>query len=685
MLRYTALGVLFALGALVFVARLVNIQIAGHDYYTMSTPSKTYTREVVIQAHRGEIYDRNGKPLVTNEYSYDLQLDYLAMPSDNDGKNALILKIVSRAERLGAEQLESPAAPYTVIPSDNGKTLNCEYRSEYFNTTKGTRLLKLLTELGFSKTASAADTSARLLLRYAITDKSGNLRYSAEEAELLLAYRIDMEMSNFAAGNPYTMLKDIDIKLITAIEEDTPQGVYIKTVITRNYEYPGYASHILGRVGAIQSSQVDYYTELGYPLDAIVGLTGAENAFESYLRGKDGKLTIVEDEYGNILSKYISEAPVAGCDVYLTIDIDVQVRAEDALAANIKFISDMFSDDGQDLNGEDADRGALAAISVKTGEVLALASNPTFDLSTFGKDYASLASDERAPLFNRALSGTYEPGSTFKIGVAAAALTEKIIEPETIIEDLGQYTYYKDFQPRCWLYLRDNVSTHGEINVTEAIRVSCNYFFYEVGRLLEIETMNRYCKSYGLGESTGIELSEETGVLAGPEYRIDSGLGAWSPGDTLQAAIGQSDNTFTPLQISVYISSILNYGDRYRATILKKVTSHSGAEVYYDASPEIVSSSGISREARDVVVNAMKQVLESGTAATMFNDFGVQIGGKTGTAQVSKTKSDNAIFTAFAPFDDPEVVVTCIIEQGSSGINAGYAVKDVFSEYFGLD
>lgn len=248
MLRYTALGVLFALGALVFVARLVNIQIAGQDYYTMSTPSKTYTREVVIQAHRGEIYDRNGKPLVTNEYSYDLQLDYLAMPSDNDGKNALILKIVSRAERSGAEQLESPSAPYTVIPSDNGKTLNCEYRSEYFNTTKGTRLLKLLTELGFSKTASAADTSARLLLRYAITDKSGNLRYSAEEAELLLAYRIDMEMSNFAAGNPYTMLKDIDIKLITAIEEDTPQGVYIKTVVTRNYEYPGYASHILSLI-----------------------------------------------------------------------------------------------------------------------------------------------------------------------------------------------------------------------------------------------------------------------------------------------------------------------------------------------------------------------------------------------------------------------------------------------------
>lgn len=685
LMRFTALGVLFALGALVFLGRLVNIQIAGQDYYTMSTPSKTYKREVVIQAHRGEIYDRNGKPLVTNEYSYDLQLDYLAMPSDNGEKNELLLKIASRAKKSGNENFSVPSSPYVVIPSSDGKRFNCEYISEYFNTTKGTRLLKLLSELGFSKNASAADTAAKLLLRYGITDKNGELQYSATDAELLFAYRIDMEMSNFSSGNPYTMLKDIDIKLITAIEEDTPQGVYIKTVVTRNYEYPGYASHILGRVGAIQSSQVDYYTELGYPLDAIVGLTGAENAFESYLRGKDGKMTVIEDEYGNVISKYISEEPVAGCDVYLTIDIDVQIRSEDALASNIKFISDLFSNDGQDLNGEDADKGALAAISVKTGEVLALASNPTFDLSTFSRDYADLASDSRAPLFNRALSGTYEPGSTFKIGVAAAALTEKIIEPDTIIEDLGQYTYYKDFQPRCWLFLRDNKSTHGEINVTEAIRVSCNYFFYEVGRLLEIETMNRYCKDYGLGESTGIELTEETGVLAGPSYRIDSGLDAWSPGDTLQAAIGQSDNTFTPLQISVYISSILNYGDRYRATILKKVTSHSGDVTYYEANPEIVSSSGISREARDVVVNAMKQVLESGTAATMFNDFGVEIGGKTGTAQVSKTKSDNAIFTAFAPFDDPEIVVTCIIEQGSSGINAGYAVRDVFSEYFGLD
>jgi penicillin-binding protein 2 len=686
-LRYIALAAFFLTVCAIYIARLISIQIAGQDYYIETADTTTVTRTVTIKAQRGEIFDRNGVPLVTNSYTYNVMLDAATMPSKSADKNELLLKLVSSATSMNADCFTTPDIPFT-FDSDG----SAAFDEDYMATVYGTRLTRLLDDMNLGEDYTADDAYSALLQRYTLievtTDKDTKETtvtklYGDDEISLLFALRIDMELRNFSTSEPYTVLKDVDMKCISMLREDISRGITVTAIASRVYEQPGWASHILGRTGRIQASQVDYYTELGYPLDAVVGITGAEQAFEEYLRGVDGELTIVEDEYGNVIDQYVSKEPVPGSDVYLTIDIEMQKVAETALKNNIETIVANALESGEALTGEDANAGALSVLNTDNGEVMALASYPTYDLSTFAENYQELNEDPLSPLFNRALEGCYPPGSTFKIGVATAALMENIITPYTEIVDRGIYEYYSDYQPRCWIYLSYH-QTHGSVNVTKAIQESCNYFFYDVGRQLTIEKMNEYGKHFGLGEPTGIELSEKTGVLAGRDYREENGLDAWSLGDTLQAAIGQSDNVFTPLQLSVYISTIINGGTRYNAHILYQVKEFGTDNVIYEPGTTVADSIEIPDSVRSVIMNAMKNVTENGSASRLFRDYDIVVGGKTGTAQISSTKSDNAVFTAFAPFDDPQLVASCVIEQGSSGTDAGLAVKDIFDYYFGI-
>ncbi len=644
------------------------------------------TRTVPLKAQRGEIYDRNGKPLVTNTYYYDLRLDYASMPSSQAEKNELLLFLVrSAAEYCLAEKLTSPQALYLIEENLENGTLLFKANPASEGTIKQKRLLRLLTDLNLSDTSDDTACTITLMKRYGIVsaDSSGNpiWNYTLSDSAVLFRYRLDMELSNFSSTEPYTLLKDASIAYLTACEESCPRGIRIDINAQRTYNYPGYASHILGRVGKIPSGSETYYTEKGYPLNATVGISGVEAAFEEYLKGQDGILTIREDSFGNIVSTEITKEPVAGSNVYLTIDIDMQIVAEKALAENIFQIREEAIASGEPLSGEDASKGALTAVDNTTGEVLALCSYPTYNLATFNEDIELLRTHPDSPMFNRALNGTYAPGSTFKVGVALAALDAGVITPDTVIDAQGQYTFYETYQPRCWLYLWYN-KVHGEISVVKAIQESCNYFFYDVGRQLTIEKINEYMRHFGLGQPTGIELNEDTGVLAGPDYRNDNGLDKWAPGDTLQAAIGQSDNLFTPLQISMYLSDVVNGGTRYRAHLLYKVCDYANGEVIHEAEPTPIDAISIDEENLIVVKEGMKNVMDNGSAASVFAGYPIPVGGKTGTAQVSETKSDNGIITVFAPFDEPELVVTCIIEQGSGGTNAGYAVRDVFDYYF---
>ena len=685
--RIIAAGAFYLVLMLVFVGRLLYLQVSGQDYYSMSTPAKTYKRYVTVQAQRGEIFDRNGNAIVKNKYTYDVSLDYSTEPSDDAELNDMILDTAAIAEKHNcADKLTSPRGSINITVNKDG--LEFSYPESFFETSRGKRLSKLLGELNVGEDSDAAGDAEALMIYYGIMTRERDpdsreyvtyYNYTYETAAKLLTIRLDMTLSDHSYIQPYTIAEDVPLSYISAIEEKYSRGFIVTVEASRDYMYPGYASHILGQTGKIQDN-VDYYTERGYSLDAVVGLSGVEAAFEEYLRGQDGTLTITEDAYGNTVSVELTKEPVAGQDVWLTLDMGMQVVAENALAENIFKIR---AEATKPLSGEDASAGAMTVLDVNTGEILAIASYPTYNLATYSEDFSKLSQDENRPYLNRALSGTYAPGSTFKVGVAVAALTEGIITKDTIIDAQGKYMYYASsgFTPRCWIYLLSG-KVHGKINVVQAIQESCNYFFYDVGRQLTIQKMNEYAKYYGLGEHTGIELNEKTGILAGPDYRNDNGLDEWSPGDTLQAAIGQSDNLFTPLQISSYFATVLNSGKRYACHILSEVHDYASGEVTYKKQPEVLSSFNITDEILSVVKEGMKGVMDNGSAASVFSGYEISVGGKTGTAQVYSDKSDNGVMAAFAPFENPEIAITCVIEQGSGGTEAGYSVRDVFDYYF---
>ncbi|MBQ2767234.1 MAG: hypothetical protein IJF49_04050 [Clostridia bacterium] len=674
--RYIAMAVLMLLCCVVYVGRLANVQIISRDDYTVVN-EKTYSRTVKIQAHRGEIYDRNGKPLVTNVLQYDFVIDFNALPG-GDGTNVMLLSAIEALKTV--EEIDwTPASllPFTGEYPDLSLDLQ--------NASAVSKYKRFLASNAWDEDISAESLINKLVRKYDLIDDEGEARYDNETMKTLLLLRYSLEVHRLTSAEPYLLADDVSLELITYVEEHRLEGPDFYERVSRVYHYPGYASHILGRVDKIFAEEWDYYNAQGYPMDAVVGKSGVEYAFEEYLRGQDGELTIIEDEDGRIIDSYVSVEPVAGKSVWLTLDIDMQIAAEDALAANILYINQKAAQTPGEYDGEDAAKGALTAIGVNTGEVYAIASYPTYDLTTFNADYAELSTNPDGPFVNRALEGRYAPGSTFKIGVAAAALTEGIITPNTYIETKGIYEYYApSYTPRCWYYLRYHGS-HGNINVVKALQVSCNYFFYEVGRLLTIDKITQYMSSYGLGQPTGIELPEKTGVLAGPDYRDDNGLDPWSGGDTLQAAIGQSDNLVTPLQLSVYMSTIANGGTRYAAHLLHSVRSFYDNEIIYAYEPQVVSTATLRDRDYSTLMTALKSVTEDdGSAARLFRDYAIEVGGKTGTAQVSKTKSDNAVFTAFAPWNDPEIAVSCIIEQGANGTDAGVAVREVFDYYFQL-
>ena len=713
--------VLFVLICLLYTARLINVQIAGQDYYPLVSDD-TYTRTVKIQAQRGEVYDCNGVPLIKNEYAYKIVLDRGTLPRNNVDQNDTLLRLYDKILHSDAEyELSDILFPAT------GKYPDYELDEEFLGSiVNRSRFSRLIANLGFedigtivggeahpyalsyyenvlskyelgrelymlqlieAKAVTLGDIIETLAKRYGIIDDKGQLLYEEDTADFLLRLRYDMESQDFSASNPYTVATNIDIGMISYLGEGNQRGYTVEVEARRIYCEPGVASHILGRTGKIQTAEdAEHYTSLGYRLDAIVGVSGVELAFEERLHGTDGEMTITEDEYGNIIGQEITKQPEAGHDIYLTIDIELQRAAERALHDNIEFIHAQAEANPGDLDGEDANAGAITAVDVETGAIRAIASYPTYDLSTYSQNAAALNSDPAAPLYNRALSGQYPPGSTFKPAVAVAALTEGIITPTEKIETKGIYTYYEEsgYTPRCWIYVSSR-RNHGSINVSEAIKVSCNYFFYDIGRRLTISIMNRYCRALGLGEPTGIELPENTGALAGPDYRTENGLDRWNPGDTLAAAIGQSDNLFTPLQLSVYMAALINCGERYGAHILDSEREY-GTGTIIDAPSKLVRSSiELSEDDVRVVLNAMSEVVESGTTATLFDNYPIKVGGKTGTAQVGSNGSDNAVFIGFAPLANPEIVVTSVIEHGSKGAWAGMSVRDVFTQYFDLE
>ena len=365
------------------------------------------------------------------------------------------------------------------------------------------------------------------------------------------------------------------------------------------------------------------------------------------------------------------QAPQPGYNVISTLDIKLQEAVERALADGVGA-----------LKSEDTQGAAAVVIDVNDGGVLASASYPTYDLSTFLQNYTELANDPLNPLFNRATQGIYPPGSTFKMVTAIGALEEGIIEPDTEILDTGRYLYYDDYQPQCWIY-RDSGGwrTHEEENVSDAIMDSCNVFFFDAGRRLGISLLEQYAAAFGLGESTGIELSEETGWMDGPEYTESHGQ-TWYEGNTLPAAIGQGNSRFTPLQLANYVATLANGGTHYSAHLLKEVKSNDYSQVVERYEPQVLNQLDIEPENLAAVTEGMLRVTTEGSAKTYFADLGVQVAAKTGSAQVSSATESNALFVAFAPYEDPEIALAIVVEKGGSGSTLANIAAEILEYYF---
>ena len=662
-LRFVILGAVFAVICLVYAARLVRLQLGDSQTFFEYSEDDLTSYVVTVKANRGALCDRNGTVLASDSQSYDLRINYDTMASDNDGINDMILHALLAMQETGNDQkLTADSFPYDgIYPGYSPR----EELSDPDSVIR-TRLDKFIKKRKLDENADQRAILEMMLKKYGLINKEGDTKYSDYETHCLLTVRYDMESKNFGALTPYVLAENVDMYLLTAMKEFPVMGTEIVQRTDRTYAYPGYASHILGKISKIYAEDWEYYNAQGYAMDAMVGSSGCELAFEQELRGEDGQMKIFIDDDQRIVRMEMIKEPKRGKDVWLTIDIGLQMVAEDALAQNIANIVESATGE---RHGEDCNAGAVIATDPTDGGILAIASYPTYDLTTYNEDYEALRTNEDMPLFNRALEGTYAPGSTFKLGVAIAALEEGIVTPSTMIQTKGIYRYFDSYQPRCWVYTGTGL-THGAINVVKAIEVSCNYYFYDVGRMMGIDAMNRYCTSFGLGQLTGIELPEATGILAGPAWRDASGYAEWSELDTLAAAIGQSDNLFTPIQICQYTATITT-GTRYASHLLYRVVDYGTGEVIREAVPEVLGTVSFDADTVTAVKQGMRQVISSSSSLNRqfrpVTNLGITVGGKTGTAQVLPTDSDNGLFTCVAPLENPQIAVTCVIERAGGG------------------
>lgn len=648
---YVLLG-FFGAFLVLFLAVLYNAQVVnGTENRARSISSNTASETVT--ASRGIITDRNGKVLVSNRLAYTLVVDKSGFGKDDAALNDAIWRLIALCQEQGVAWNDT--LPMT---TGNSPRLTTKSTGETFREY-----------LKDNKLPTDGDSEA--LLEAMRTLYGIDSSYTTAQARLIAGVRYELD-----GRSSYTFAEDVSTELLGRITDGKYQGVTIKTAAARVYDTK-LAAHILGTVGAIwqeewrsdESTGYVGYADKGYSMNDLVGKDGVEKAFEEYLHGKDGKRLITTDENGKITGELYTREPQPGGTVALTIDIDLQQVVEDTLAETIQGMIDKDSNERG---------GAAVVIEVGTGEILACASYPTYDLETFNQDYEELLADERLPMFNRATQGVYAPGSTFKLCTAVAALEEGIITPSTIIEDKGIYTYYRDPQPMCWIW-RQAHTTHGRINVSQAIVDSCNYFFYEVGRLTGIAKLDEYASAFGLGQSTGIETGDVSGALASPEW-AESHDREWTDGQTITAAIGQSYNLFTPIQLANYVATLVSGGEHYEAHLLKNVKSYDNSRIIdvYGKGP--LNDLNISDSTMAAVTKGMHDLTHDSLAGA-FSRCVVEAGAKTGSAQVG-TDIANGTFVAYAPYDDPEIAIAIVVEKGGSGSLLANAAVDIINAWF---
>ena len=674
--RAGSILILFALVLGLFAARLYYLQIIETGGETDNNKYfETITR---VKAARGEIVDRNGNVLVTNRVSYDLVLiHYVLLSSENP--NQQLLNLVHMSWDRGIEYNDhfpiSAQAPFY-------------YTLDDYNSAWQGYFQRYMLDMEIDSDISAPLLISKLRSLYKIPED-----WTDEEARAVLGlrYELSLRQGNITTLPNYVFLEDVTADDLAALMELSVPGLKTEETTTREYT-TDYAAHILGYVGAMTPEQWTVYKEQGYSMDALVGQTGLEEAFEEYLHGVDGWRIDKYTEDGTIVDSYYQldedgneQRPVAGQNVELTIDLNLQITAEDKM-------EEVFLDLPNQNETYKATGGAVVVMDIDTGEVLVCASYPTYDLSTFFEDYAELSQADNDPLYNRALLATYPPGSIYKLCMTVAGIETGTISKNSIITDYGVYTKYSDqgFTASCLIHTQWN-TTHGDLDASHALMCSCNYFFYELGDRMDQEDIDAVAKALGLGESTGVELYENLGYRASyaTKKELHSGSDAyWYPADQVMSAIGQGDNQFTPIQMCVYLTTLLNKGVRYRATFLGRVKSSDYQELIYDNQPEIVSTMYISDESYEAFTYGMRLCVTTppwGTANPTLGDYLIPVAAKTGTAETGKGGADNGAYLCFAPYDDPEIAILAYGEEVGGGGLLGPIVRAVLDTYFNID
>ena len=669
-----------------FSVKLFTLQIIETDGNTDNT--QTYTTLTRVKAARGDITDRNGNILVGNRASYDLVFNHYVIESA-DGTNEHLYRLLKKCEELGAVYIDH--FPVTT-------TRPFEYTLDDYTTAWRGYFQSYLLDRDIDSDISATLLVQKLRARYEFPEE-----WTDEEARAVLGLRYEFDLRGVANLSNYVFMEDVSDEYLSTLLELNIPGLMVESSTVREV-YTSYAAHILGYLSPMNATQWETYKDQGYAMDALVGQTGFEKAFEGELHAIDGTRVDVVDKEGTIIEQYWAniyedgeivgkKVPQAGNNVELTLDINLQMIAEDELAKAMQYLVDPE----RNLTGEalDAEGAACVVMEVKTGDVLACASYPTFNLQTFSEDYEKLMKDPLKPLFNRAIQAVYPPGSTYKMCTLIAAMNNGHLNAASVIEDKGIYTEY-DFNRSCLLWTNAR-ATHGEIDAMDALKFSCNYFFYELGNRVTIEQLDETAIGLGLGEPTGIELPENIGWRANPESKQrqygERLEGRWFPGDKILAAIGQSENRFSPMQLCVYACTLANNGTRMKATFLNRVVSSDYRTLVSENQPVIMSTMDICNDAYISYMEGMQRVIyaNGGTARKIFNGFedtthtfpsNIRVCAKTGTAQTFSNVSDHGAFICFAPAEDPVIAVALYGEKIAHPTAIAEVAEAIMKAYF---
>lgn len=646
--RSIILGVIIFVVFALFTYRLAQMQLIEGESY-LETAEKMTVKNVTITAARGEIRDRYGRALATNRISYEVIFDKAFLPDEK--LNSTIEKLITLLEKSEEEWIDR-------LPIS---------KSEPFEFTNDeTAVSAMKKKLGLNNYATVENCIDEMTERFELEG------YNTDIKRKLMGVRYEMLRMDYSYNNNYVFAEDVSENTIAIVKENNfvLQGVDISVSSEREYLSGTSMPHIIGTISPIYDGEYETLKAKGYKMSDQIGRSGIEKYFEDELKGVDGTKLIEQNSSGAVVSTTITEEPKNGNTVMLTVDQKFQEKCQNLLEKYIKLQQEeQMNDTGYDCNA-----GAVAVINTNTGDVLAAATYPSYDMETYYSDYKSLNDDTKnTPLFNRAINGAYRPGSTFKPAVALAGLANGTITKESMVTCKQEYTYFEDQTYTCLDY-------HSHMNVVSGLRESCNIFFYDVGRRVGIGTLNQYCEQLGLGVGTGIEIPENTGVLDGYTYRKENGL-QWYIGDVVQCSIGQGENKFSPLQLASYVSTIANNGVRYSEHIIKEINNYDCSKTITKTLPEILNVVDISATDAASVKQGMYQVVHDGTGKIVFDGFHIDVAGKTGTAQVGRG-SEDTLFISFAPYDDPEIAVVTVLEHGGfSRVNC-YLTREIYEAYY---